>query len=66
MPLFSAEAVTRLENKGYAVSGKANVGEFGLDLVGEFSYLHHRLKNYQVHVLLSLLTVRLKQDSVLI
>lgn len=37
-PLFSAEAVTRLENKGYAVAGKTNVGEFGLDLVGEFSY----------------------------
>ncbi len=37
-PLFSAEAVTRLENKGYEVSGKTNVGEFGLDLVGEFSY----------------------------
>ncbi len=37
-PLFSAEAVIRLENKGYKVSGKTNVGEFGLDLVGEFSY----------------------------
>lgn len=37
-PLFSAEAVTRLENSGYAVSGKTCVGEFGLDLVGEFSY----------------------------
>lgn len=37
-PLFSAEAVTRLEAKGYEVSGKTNVGEFGLDLVGEFSY----------------------------
>lgn len=37
-PLFSAEAVTRLEAKGYTVAGKANVGEFGLDLVGEFSY----------------------------
>ncbi len=37
-PLFSAEAVTRLEEKGYVVSGKTNVGEFGLDLVGEFSY----------------------------
>jgi len=36
--LFSAEAVTRLENKGYSVAGKAHVGEFGLDLVGEFSY----------------------------
>lgn len=37
-PLFSAEAVVRLEDKGYKVSGKTNVGEFGLDLVGEFSY----------------------------
>ncbi|MBQ2945527.1 MAG: hypothetical protein IJD95_03045 [Clostridia bacterium] len=37
-PLFSAEAVTRLENKGYVISGKTNVGEFGLDLAGEFSY----------------------------
>jgi len=36
--LFSAEAVTRLENKGYEISGKTHVGEFGLDLVGEFSY----------------------------
>ncbi len=37
-PLFSAEAVTRLENNGYKVAGKTHVGEFGLDLVGEFSY----------------------------
>ena len=37
-PLFSAEAVSRLENKGYEVAGKTHVGEFGLDLVGEFSY----------------------------
>ena len=37
-PLFSAEAVVRLEEKGYAVSGNAHTGEFGLDLVGEFSY----------------------------
>lgn len=37
-PLFSAEAVTRLEAKGYTVAGKTNVGEFALDLVGEFSY----------------------------
>lgn len=36
--LFSAEAVTRLEAKGYTIAGKTNVGEFGLDLVGEFSY----------------------------
>ena len=37
-PLCSAEAVTRLEEKGYSISGKTHVGEFGLDLVGEFSY----------------------------
>ena len=36
--LFSAEAVTRLEAKGYTVAGKTHVGEFGLDLVGEFSH----------------------------
>lgn len=36
-PLFSAEAVERLEKAGYAISGKTNVGEFGLDLLGEFS-----------------------------
>ena len=37
-PLFSAEAVVRLEEKGYTVAGKTHVGEFGLDLVGEFSH----------------------------
>lgn len=37
-PLFSAEAVTRLEDNGYVISGKTHVGEFGLDLCGEFSY----------------------------
>ena len=36
--LFSAEAVERLERCGYVLSGKTHVGEFGLDLVGEFSY----------------------------
>lgn len=36
--LFQAEVVTRLEEKGYAISGKANVGEFALDLLGETSY----------------------------
>jgi len=37
-PLFSAEAVERLEKAGYVMAGKTHVGEFGLDLVGEFSY----------------------------
>lgn len=37
-PLFSAEAVERLEKSGYLISGKTNVGEFGLDLLGETSF----------------------------
>ncbi len=37
-PLFDAEAVTRLTAKGYEISGKTHVGEFGLDIAGEFSY----------------------------
>ena len=37
-PLFTAEAVERLEKAGYKIAGKTKVGEFGLDLVGEFSY----------------------------
>ena len=36
--LFSAEAVERLEAKGYEISERTQTGEFGLDLVGEFSY----------------------------
>ncbi len=38
VPLFSAEAVEKLTAAGYEISGKANVGEFGLDLLGETSY----------------------------
>ncbi len=37
-PLFSATAVERLIDNGYSISGKTHVGEFGLDLVGEFSH----------------------------
>ncbi|MBO5066275.1 MAG: hypothetical protein J6D06_09205 [Clostridia bacterium] len=37
-PLFSAEVVERLEKEGYEISGKTNVGEFGLDLLGETTY----------------------------
>ena len=40
--LFSAEVVDKLLNKGYEISGKAHVGEFGLDLVGEFSYYNQQ------------------------
>ena len=37
VPLFSAEAVTRLSDAGYDFAGKTNVGEFGLDIMGETS-----------------------------
>lgn len=37
-PLFSAEVVEKLCKAGYGISGKTNVGEFGLDLMGETSY----------------------------
>lgn len=37
-PLFDAEAVTRLTDAGYTLSGKTHVGEFGLDIAGEFSH----------------------------
>ncbi len=37
-PLFSAEVVDHLEKNGYVVKGKTNVGEFGLDVIGETSY----------------------------
>ncbi len=36
-PLFSAEAVERLQKAGYTLSGKTVVGEFGLDILGETS-----------------------------
>lgn len=38
MSLFDAEAVTRLTAAGYEIAGKANVGEFGADLLGETTY----------------------------
>ena len=36
--LSTADAVVRLKNAGYSLAGKANVGEFGLDVIGETSY----------------------------
>lgn len=38
MSLFDAEVVTKLDQAGYGIAGKANVGEFGFDLLGETSY----------------------------
>ena len=36
--LFDAEVITRLKNCGFKIGGKADVGEFAIDLVGETSY----------------------------
>ena len=44
-PLFSAEAVVRLQNAGYSISGKTNIGEFALDLLGETSYFGECTEN---------------------
>ena len=38
MSLLESEALTRAKNAGYVFSGKADVGEFSIDLVGETSY----------------------------
>lgn len=38
MSLFDAEALIRLKNAGYEICGKADVGEFAIDLLGETSY----------------------------
>lgn len=36
--LFEAEVLTRLSKAGYSLCGKADVGEFAIDLVGETSF----------------------------
>ena len=38
MSLIEAEAICRARNAGYELIGKADVGEFAIDLVGETSY----------------------------
>ncbi|MBO5971023.1 MAG: hypothetical protein J6S14_21300 [Clostridia bacterium] len=38
MSLLEAEALTRAKAAGYAFAGKADVGEFAIDLLGETSY----------------------------
>lgn len=38
MSLFGAEVIDRLAAAGYAIGGKANIGEFSIDLLGETSY----------------------------
>lgn len=44
-PLISAESVVRLENKGYTIKGKTNIGEFGLDFLGETSAYGQTIKD---------------------
>jgi len=38
VPPFTATAVARLQDAGYVVEGKTNVGEFGIDFIGETSH----------------------------
>lgn len=38
MSLFDAQVVTRLVDGGFVLGGKADVGEFGIDLLGETSH----------------------------
>ncbi|MGN0686911.1 MAG: amidase family protein [Oscillospiraceae bacterium] len=37
MSLFDAEVISRLKAAGYSVAGKANIGEFSIDMLGETS-----------------------------
>ena len=45
MSLFEAEALTRAKAAGYALAGKASVGEFSFDLLGETSYCGALVEN---------------------
>ena len=38
MSLFDAEVIAKLADAGYDIAGKANVGEFSIDMLGESSY----------------------------
>lgn len=38
MSLFDAEIISKLKAAGFGIVGKANVGEMGIDLLGETSY----------------------------
>ncbi len=43
--LFEAEALTRARAAGYTLTGKAKVGEFAIDLLGETSYFGAEYEN---------------------
>ncbi|MBQ4150622.1 MAG: hypothetical protein IJC81_02315 [Clostridia bacterium] len=51
MSLFNAQVVDSLESAGYSISGKCNVGEFGIDLIGETSYFDGEVKSAAAEVL---------------
>ncbi len=53
MSLFDASVVEKLLGKGYDISGKANVGEFSLDLLGETSYFGETEENGELKSALS-------------
>ena len=53
MSLFDASVVEKLLEKGYDISGKANVGEFSLDLLGETSYFGETEENGELKSALS-------------
>ncbi len=49
--LFEAEAITRLENNGFGIIGKADVGEFAIDVIGETSYNGFKTTNACAEIL---------------
>ena len=53
MSLFNGAVVDKLTEKGYDISGKANVGEFSLDLLGETSYFGETEENGELKSALS-------------
>ena len=59
--LFEAEAVTRLKAAGYEMAGKAKVGEFAIDLLGETSYFG---AEYENDVLQSPAAMIVKSDNI--
>lgn len=45
MSLFDAQVVSLLQEGGFAITGKADVGEFAIDLVGETAYNGAKMEN---------------------
>ena len=60
--LFEAEVISRLKSNGYDILGKASVGEFAIDLLGETSYIGATCKD---GVLINASAEILKTENVL-